>query len=376
MNNMETFWSTSHAAGAQGSYLESLYELYLKDPLTVPDDWKIYFDSLPSVSDEEDEVSHQEIIERLKEEEINPSINIQSSGNISNSKQVKVIQLIQAYRNRGHYRAKLDPLSLKPTRHCDDLELSFHDLSNSDLSEVFNTDTLKIEKKSAALSEIIQALEAIYCGTLGIEYNYISSLSEREWFQKRLEPNLGKLNFNPDEQKYILKRLSSAEGLAKFLASRYPGMKRFGIDGAESLIPLVDSLIQNCGIFGAEQICFGMAHRGRLNLLVNVLGKSPKELFAEFEEDYELEGASTGDVKYHLGSSTNILTPNGEVHVSLANNPSHLEIVDPVVLGSVRGRQDRLKDQQKKTSCPYFNSWRCFFFWARSCDGNTSNVTN
>ena len=198
MNNMETFWSTSHAAGAQSSYLESLYELYLKDPSTVPDDWKIYFDSLPIVSDEQHEVSHQEIVERLKEEEINPPINAKSSDNISNSKQVKVIQLIQAYRNRGHYKAKLDPLGLKPTRHCDDLELSFHDLNSSDLSEVFNTDTLKIEKKSASLSEIIQALEAIYCGTLGIEYNYISSLSEREWFQKRLEPNLGKLKFNPD----------------------------------------------------------------------------------------------------------------------------------------------------------------------------------
>jgi len=195
-------------------------------------------------------------------------------------------------------------------------------------------------------------LEEIYCGTLGIEYNYISSLAERTWFQKRLEPNLGKLNFNHDEKKYILKRLSSAEGLAKFLASRYPGMKRFGIDGAESLIPMVDSLIQNCGIFGAEQICFGMAHRGRLNLLVNVLGKSPKELFTEFEENFELEGASSGDVKYHLGFSSNILTPNGEVHVSLANNPSHLEIVDPVVLGSVRGRQDRLNDENKELVVP------------------------
>ncbi|MDG1061272.1 MAG: 2-oxoglutarate dehydrogenase E1 component, partial [SAR86 cluster bacterium] len=222
----------------------------------------------------------------------------------------------------------------------------------SNLSDTFETDTLMIGKESATLSEIIEALEAIYCGTLGIEYNYVSSLAERTWFQKRLEPNLGKLNFNQDEQKYILKRLSSAEGLAKFLSSRYPGMKRFGIDGAESLIPMVDSLIQNCGIFGAEQICFGMAHRGRLNLLVNVLGKSPKELFTEFEENFELEGASSGDVKYHLGFSSNILTPNGEVHVSLANNPSHLEIVDPVVLGSVRGRQDRLKDANKERVVP------------------------
>ena len=352
MNNMETFWSTSHAAGAQSSYLESLYESYLDNPSSIPDDWKIYFDSLPQTNGAQKDVSHKEIINKFKEAEINPSIQTASDNVSSNSKQVKVIQLIQAYRNRGHQKAKLDPLGLKSIRHCDDLDINFHNLDNSNLSDVFETDSLKIGKKTATLSEIIQALEAIYCGTLGIEYNYISSLSERTWFQKRLEPNLGKLNFSHDEQKYILKRLSSAEGLAKFLASRYPGMKRFGIDGAESLIPLVDSLIQNCGIFGAEQICFGMAHRGRLNLLVNVLGKSPKELFTEFEENFELEGASSGDVKYHLGFSSNILTPNGEVHVSLANNPSHLEIVDPVVLGSVRGRQDRLNDKNKELVVP------------------------
>jgi 2-oxoglutarate dehydrogenase E1 component len=351
MNNMETFWSTSHAAGAQSSYLESLYESYLDNPLSVPDDWKIYFDSLPKVNGSKKEVSHKEVVNRFKEAEVNPSIKPAISTSV-NSNQIQVIKLIQAYRNRGHQKAKLDPLGLKPIRHCDDLDLSFYDLDESNLSEVFDTDTLKIGKDSATLSEIVQALEAIYCNTLGIEYNYISSLEERTWFQNRLEPNLGMLHFEPDEQKYILKRLSSAEGLAKFLSARYPGMKRFGIDGAESLIPLVDSLIQNCGIFGAEQICFGMAHRGRLNLLVNVLGKPPKELFSAFEEDFELEGASSGDVKYHLGFSSNILTPNGEVHVSLANNPSHLEIVDPVVLGSVRGRQDRLKDIKKELVVP------------------------
>ena len=349
---METFWSTSHAAGAQSSYLESLYESYLDNPSSIPDDWKIYFDSLPGIAGAQEEVSHKEIIEKFKKEQVNPSTKSISANAPLNSKQVKVIQLIQAYRNRGHQKAQLDPLGLKPIRHCDDLDIHFHGLDHSDLSDVFETDSLKIGKKTATLSEIIQALEEIYCGTLGIEYNYISSLAERTWFQKRLEPNLGKLNFNHDEKKYILKRLSSAEGLAKFLASRYPGMKRFGIDGAESLIPMVDSLIQNCGIFGAEQICFGMAHRGRLNLLVNVLGKSPKELFTEFEENFELEGASSGDVKYHLGFSSNISTPNGEVHVSLANNPSHLEIVDPVVLGSVRGRQDRLNDENKELVVP------------------------
>ena len=160
-----------------------------------------------------------------------------------------------------------------------------------------------------------------------------------------MEPNLGKLNFDQDEQKYILKRLSSAEGLAKFLASRYPGMKRFGIDGAESLIPLVDSLIQNCGIFGAEQICFGMAHRGRLNLLVNVLGKSPKELFSEFEENFELEGARSGDVKYHLGASSDRSFNGNLIHVNMAANPSHLEAVNPVVAGKIRAKQALIDDQ-------------------------------
>ena len=282
MNNMEHLRSTSHTAGAQSAYLESLYESYLKDSSSIPEDWKIYFDSLPQVNGSNEEISHQEVINRFKEDEVNPSIQNISEETQSNVNQTKVFQVIEAYRNRGHQKANLDPLGLKPIRHADDLEIEFYGLDSSNLSEVFNLDSFNIGKRSASLSEILKALESIYCQTLGIEYNHISSLSERLWFQKRLEPNLGKLNFDAEEQKYILKRLSSAEGLAKFLASRYPGMKRFGIDGAESLIPLVDSLIQNCGVFGAEQICFGMAHRGRLNLLVNVLGKSPKELFNEF----------------------------------------------------------------------------------------------
>tara|TARA_Y100000766_G_scaffold281513_1_gene293167 strand:- start:3292 stop:6114 length:2823 start_codon:yes stop_codon:yes gene_type:complete len=352
MNNIDHLRSTSHTAGAHSAYLESLYESYLKDASSIPEDWKIYFDSLPQVNGAHEEISHQEIINKFKQDEVNPAPKVLSSEAHLNTNQIKVLQLIEAYRNRGHQKAKLDPLGLRSVRSSDDLMIEFYGLDSSNLSETFNLDSFNIGKESATLSEILKALDSIYCQTLGIEYNHISSLSERLWFQKRLEPNLGKLDFNPEEQKYILKRLSSAEGLAKFLASRYPGMKRFGIDGAESLIPLVDSLIQNCGVFGAEQICFGMAHRGRLNLLINVLGKPPSELFTEFEEDYELEGASTGDVKYHLGSSTNILTPNGEVHVSLANNPSHLEIVDPVVLGSVRGRQDRIKDHKKELVIP------------------------
>jgi len=176
--------------------------------------------------------------------------------------------------------------------------------------------------------------------------------NERKWFQGKFESKLGKYSFSTEEKLHIYERLNSAEGLAKYLAAKYPGMKRFGIDGAESLIPLVDAVIQNCGELGANQICFGMAHRGRLNLLVNVLGKLPSELFAAFNEDYEITGANTGDVKYHLGFSSNLQTKGGEVHVSLNSNPSHLEIVDPVVLGSVRARQDRLNDKERSKVIP------------------------
>ena len=158
MNNMETFRSTSHAAGVQSSYLESLYESYLDNPLSIPEDWKIYFDSLPQINGSQEEVSHKEIINKFKEVEVNPSIQTAPIDGGTNSNQVKVIQLIQAYRNRGHQKAKLDPLGLKPIRHCDDLDINFHDLDNSNLSDVYETDSLKIGKKTATLSEIIQAL--------------------------------------------------------------------------------------------------------------------------------------------------------------------------------------------------------------------------
>ena len=179
----------------------------------------------------------------------------------------------------------------------------------------------------------------------------MSSETERNWIIDRHENTDYKI-IDDENKKFILKRLISARGLAKFLSAKYPGMKRFGIDGCETLIPVIDKLIQQTSKNGADQICFGMAHRGRLNLLINVLGKLPKDLFSEFEEDYDLKGSSTGDVKYHLGFSSNISTEDGDVHVSLINNPSHLEIVDPVVIGSVRARQDRLFDRSRNKVIP------------------------
>lgn len=346
---MRELFQSSHSSGSNTAYLEYLYEQYLAEPSSVTPEWKSYFDALPGESDA-DNVAHSAVIQKFKNLPKNRANN-QSIAPV-NEKQIRVIQLIQAYRHRGHTHAKLDPLEISESIFSEDLNLDYHGLSQGDLKKVFQTDTLNIGKSSATLEEIFNALNSIYCGQLGIEYHHITNNAERKWFQERIEPLLGKISYNPEEQKYIYQRLCSADGLAKFLASKYPGMKRFGIEGAESLIPLLDSLIQNCGIFGAQQICIGMAHRGRLNLLVNVLGKTPKELFSAFEEDVELKGVGTGDVKYHLGHSSNILTPAGEVHVSLSNNPSHLEIVNPVVEGSVRARQDRLNDTNKNLVVP------------------------
>ena len=348
--DMEKLWKDSHTSAGHSSYLEGLYESYLENPASVSIEWKNFFDELPDNNGTHKDISHKNIINAYKNHR--RVLSSSSSTNEINDKQVRVVQLIQAYRNRGHQAAKLDPLGMMERELVPDLTLEYHGLSKDDLKTIFKTDTLEIGTDEASLQDIIDALQSIYCGELGIEYNYIVNTEERKWFQGILEPNLGQCSFKSDEKKYIFNRLNSAEGLAKFLAAKYPGMKRFGIDGCESLIPLVDSLIQNCGMLGAKQICFGMAHRGRLNLLVNVLGKTPSELFSAFEEDVELTGANTGDVKYHLGFSSNLLTPKGEVHVSLFNNPSHLEIVDPVVLGSVRARQDRLYDENREQVIP------------------------
>ncbi|MDC0873141.1 2-oxoglutarate dehydrogenase E1 component [Gammaproteobacteria bacterium] len=347
---MEKLWKDSHTSAGHSSYLEGLYESYLENPASISLEWKDFFDQLPDNNGSNKDISHKNIINAYKNHR--RVLSNSSSENETNEKQVKVVQLIQAYRNRGHQAAKLDPLGMMERELVPDLTLEYHGLSKDDLKIVFKTDTLEIGKDKASLQEVIDALQSIYCGELGIEYNYIVNTEERKWFQGVLEPSLGQCEFEDNEKKHIFNRLNSAEGLAKFLAAKYPGMKRFGIDGCESLIPLVDALIQNCGMLGAKQICFGMAHRGRLNLLVNVLGKTPAELFSAFEEDLELTGANTGDVKYHLGFSSNLLTPNGEVHVSLFNNPSHLEIVDPVVLGSVRARQDRLYDENREQVIP------------------------
>ena len=345
---MKELWGSSHISAGHAAYLEGLYETFLNNPEELSKEWFEFFTNLPKLPNSNGEISHQKIINEFRNFSRNSAILKKSV----DERQGKVIRLIQSYRNRGHLKANLDPLGMMERRLVEDLNIEFHGLSHEDLNEEFYTDTFNTGSEKLPLRDIIKKLEDIYCGKIGIECNHIMDSAERRWLQNKFESKLNQYSFNEQERLNIFERLNSAEGLAKYLSAKYPGMKRFGIDGAESLVPLVETVIQDCGSLGASQICFGMAHRGRLNLLVNVLGKLPSDLFSAFSEDFELEGASTGDVKYHLGFSSNFDTPGGEVHVSLFNNPSHLEIVDPVVIGSVRARQDRINDKDRSKVIP------------------------
>ena len=206
--------------------------------------------------------------------------------------------------------------------------------------------------ESLKLSEIISSLKKTYTESIGYEFMHIMDSEVRTWFYRKIEGKENPYNFSDQEKEHILKRIVDSEGLEKFLASKYPGAKRFGLEGGESLIPLLDTLIEDFGSKGVKEIVLGMSHRGRLNVLINVMGKKPSELFTEFDEDFEEDDAHTGDVKYHLGFSSNILTSGGQVHLALGSNPSHLEIVNPVVLGSVRARQDRRLDTNHEKVVP------------------------
>ncbi|HBI78149.1 MAG TPA: 2-oxoglutarate dehydrogenase E1 component, partial [Marinobacter adhaerens] len=260
-------------------------------------------------------------------------------------KQIRVLQLINAYRFRGHQEAKLDPLGVWQRPRVEDLDPEFHELSDSDRDLEFQTGSLNLGSETMKLGDIVDGLRQTYCESIGAEYMHVVDTRIKRWFQQRMEPVRSRPAYEDNTRKHILERLTAAEGLEKYLGSRYPGVKRFGLEGGESLIPCLDELIQRAGSYGAKEIVLGMAHRGRLNVLVNTLGKNPRELFDEFEGK-KLADSGSGDVKYHQGFSSNVMTPGGEVHLAMAFNPSHLEIVSPVVEGSVRARQTRRNDNE------------------------------
>ena len=358
LSGMLEQWASSHISGGNAEYVDALYETYLQDPSGVPIEWRDYFDQLPRVPTDTTaihDVPHSVLRERFARiskmrVRTDATASHDSHATEYERKQVRVVQLISAYRQRGHQQANLDPLALTNRELVPDLTLGFHELSDADLDTTFQVGTVYFGRAEATLAQIRADLEATYCSQVGAEFMHIVDTEERHWIMSRMEAVRSAPEFSPQQRLNILRQLNGAEGLERSLGSKYPGTKRFGLEGGESLIPMMAEAIQRIGGYGAKEICIGMAHRGRLNVLVNILGKNPVDLFDEFEGRATYIGS--GDVKYHQGFSSNMMTPGGEVHLSLAFNPSHLEIVSPVVEGSVRARQDRREDPLGESVVP------------------------
>ncbi len=363
---MQDLHKSSLLDAENASYLENLYESYIKDPNSIPPGWQKYFAEVIQGGSGVAEQSHAQIQDEFRKLARKPKTVIaQGIGTSAAStvgalartdtacqdliehqkKQTRVLALIDAYRLLGTLHATLDPLKLKQKPLVPELMLSFYRLTDRDLPTLFEVGTLP-GPSPRPLKQIIQDLQSIYCGTLASEFMQIPDSPERVWVETRVEA-LANFKLTDDEKRLILNRLTAAEGLEKYLGAKYPGAKRFSIEGCDSLIVLLDKLIHKAGSFGFKEIVMGMAHRGRLNVLVNILGKSPSQLFDEFEDKHD-ERLENGDVKYHQGFSSDVNTGDGNVHLSLMYNPSHLEIVSPVVCGSVRARIDRRNDLERK----------------------------
>ena len=343
-DDMKSTQQSSWLDGANTAWLESLYEAYLENPESVEPQWRAQFESLkekPQASSEALSKTLSKSSEQQTRTHQNKAYTIDTA---YERKQVQVLQLINSYRILGHFKANLNPLYPQNTTHIAELTLEYHQLSESDLKLEFDTGSLNTEQR-ASLKKILQILQHSYCHTIGAEYMHISETPEKRWIQTKLESVISIPTLHYKARQRILRRLTAAEGLEKYLHTRYVGQKRFSLEGAESLIPLLDELVQSSTAYGIKETVIGMAHRGRLNVLINILGKTPGELFDEFEGKKE-NGDYLGDVKYHMGFSSDILTPRASMHLTLAFNPSHLEIVSPVVEGSVRARQERRSDHQ------------------------------
>ncbi|RYF74344.1 MAG: 2-oxoglutarate dehydrogenase E1 component, partial [Comamonadaceae bacterium] len=354
----QSYQGNTYLFGGNAPYVEEMYENYLANPGSVPDNWRSYFDALQNVpavdGSNAKDVPHLPVVNAFAERAKQGTTRVvQASGADSElgRKRTAVQQLIAAYRNVGARWADLDPLKRTERPAIPELEPSFYGFTDADLETVFNTSNTFFGRETMSLRDLLNALRETYCGTIGVEYMYTTDQNHKRWWQQKLEsartnPQLGK-----DEKIHVLERLTAAEGLERFLHTKYVGQKRFSLEGGESFIVSMDELINKAGAAGVQEIVIGMAHRGRLNVLVNTLGKLPADLFAEFDHTAP-EDLPSGDVKYHQGFSSDVTTPGGPVHLSLAFNPSHLEIVNPVVEGSVRARMDRRGDAEGDSVLP------------------------
>ena len=347
-SNLQNEWANSYLSGGSMAYVDGLYEDYLTDPSSVPSDWQDAFKALPSINGGVADASHRDVIQYFLQNADKKVMHLPAQATSVDDKQRAVDDLVTAYRTYGHLAAKLDPLEMEARPPIQSLDLAHHQLSDADLQQPFVAgDTFS--KQAMPLSEIYQSLRETYSSSIGIEYMHIANVAETEWLQEKLESVRGRAVLSASQKLQILNELISADGLERYLGTRYVGQKRFSLEGGDALVPMMKEIIRRGGEDGVKEIVIGMAHRGRLNVLVNVLGKEPSELFQEFEGKYSAE--RTGDVKYHMGFSSNLRTETGAVvHVALAFNPSHLEIIGPVVEGSVRSRLRRQHDLAKKNA--------------------------
>ncbi|MDE3073359.1 MAG: 2-oxoglutarate dehydrogenase E1 component, partial [Pseudomonadota bacterium] len=351
-NLIREFFESSQLAGGNADYVESLYDAWLADPSSVSADWSRYFESFKGR--EAGDVSPQAAIARIEaaQKQRRAGVAAAPMSDEHARKQAGVLRLLTAYRSRGHLAADLDPLGLTEKMAAPDLDLAFHGLNDADLDTEFDTGNYASGGQRLKLRELLARLRKTYAGTIGAEFMHISNHDQRNWIYTRLEQAAGNSGLDKPGKLRVLDGLTAAEGLERYLHTKYVGQKRFSLEGGDSLIPMIDDVVSAAGDNGVKELVIGMAHRGRLNVLVNILGKPPKTLFEEFEGRFEHpdDPAHSGDVKYHMGFSADVRTPNGGVHVALAFNPSHLEIVNPVVAGSVRARQTRRRDTMHEQS--------------------------
>jgi len=348
MSSLQEFAAGSTLFGGNAPYIEEQYERYLTDPAAVSAEWRGYFDSLRGGAAD---VAHAPVIEsfiRLAKSRRVAGAMVDAS---TMHKQVLVLQMIGRFRTLGMFHADLDPLQRHENPYIADLDLASYGFTPADLDTEFDVGSFKAGTDRMRLADLVRALKETYCRTLGAEYMYISDTPTKRFIQQRLEPIRGKPTYSAEQQRHILERLTAAETLERYLHTKYVGQKRFSGEGGLTMIPMLDHLIQRAGALGVQETVIGMAHRGRLNVLVNTLGKMPADLFSEFEGKQAQE-LSAGDVKYHQGFSSDVITPGGPMHLTLAFNPSHLEAVNPVVEGSVRARQHRRGDGKGDSVLP------------------------
>ena len=319
---MQAAISHSYLFGGNAPFIEELYEQYLDDPATVSAEWREYFDKLQQTGGATRDVPHQPIQESFIQLAKTPRVFVNKPSEATweaMQKQVAVLKLISAYRVLGSRWATLDPLKRMDTQPVPELDPAYHGLTDTDMAQVFNTGSF-VGLASGALSEILGTLKQTYCGNIGLEYMHIIDSKQKRWVQNYFEGSRSTPRYDAAKKRSILKQVTAAETLERYLHTKYVGQKRFSLEGGESMIAALDHLIQNATGFGVKELIVGMAHRGRLNVLVNTLGKLPRDLFSEFEGRPAVELPS-GDVKYHMGYSSDIPTQNGPMHVSLAFNP-------------------------------------------------------